>query len=94
MVASSFFMTWHMQQELRLKMITGCSDMRRRIRVSADSATSMDKEEALVVGVDVGTRSTCTTSFEQRRRPCIAGASGGGGGVDVNGEGASGGCED
>lgn len=49
--------------------------MRRRIRVSADSATSMDREEAVavVVGVEVGPRSTWTTSLEQRRRPCIAG---------------------
>lgn len=34
-----------MQQEERVKMITGCSDMRRWMRVSADSSTSMDKEE-------------------------------------------------
>jgi hypothetical protein len=34
-----------MQQEERVKMITGCSDMRRWMRVSADSSTSMDKED-------------------------------------------------
>jgi hypothetical protein len=38
-------MTWHMQQEDRVKMITGCSVMRRWILVSADSSISMDKEE-------------------------------------------------
>jgi len=38
-------MTWHMQQEVRVKMMTGCSDMRRLIRVSVDSSMSMDKED-------------------------------------------------
>lgn len=45
MVARSFFMTWHMQHELRLKMITGCSDISRWIRASADSSSSIDREE-------------------------------------------------
>lgn len=59
MVERSFFMTWHMQQEERVKMMTGCSDMRRWILVSADSSTSMDKEEdefvvVLMVVVVVG----------------------------------------
>lgn len=42
MVASNFFITWHMQHEDRLKMITGCSDISLLILVSADSATSID----------------------------------------------------
>jgi len=78
MVARSFFMTWHMQQEERVKMITGCSDMSRWIRASVDSSTSMESEEEddevveelVVAGVGV-VRSRRTTSFEQRRRPCI-----------------------
>ncbi|KAH0981616.1 hypothetical protein GBA52_008793 [Prunus armeniaca] len=31
-------------------MMTGCSEMRRRMRVSADSATSMEREEGLLEG--------------------------------------------
>lgn len=39
-------MTWHMQhEEDRVKMMTGCSDMRRLIRVSMDSSMSMDRED-------------------------------------------------
>lgn len=39
-------MTWHMQhEEDRVKMMTGCSDMRRLIRVSVDSSMSMDRED-------------------------------------------------
>lgn len=41
-------MTWHMQQEDRLKIMTGCSEMRRWILVSVDSSASIDK---LVGGV-------------------------------------------
>jgi len=68
-VARSFFMTWHMQQEDREKMITGCSDISRWILVSVDSAPSMDKEEEFGGVV----RSRRTTSLEQRRRSrCIA----------------------
>lgn len=65
-------MTWHMQQEVRLKMMTGCSEMRRRIRVSADSATSMEREveEGEAGG---GDKSRWRRSSEHRRRPCIAG---------------------
>ncbi|MED6134581.1 hypothetical protein PIB30_038296 [Stylosanthes scabra] len=44
MVARSFFMTWHMQQEDRVKMMTGCSVMSRWILASADSSTSMESE--------------------------------------------------
>lgn len=65
-------MTWHMQHEDRLKMITGCSDIRRRMRASADSATSMDSDEDDAVPIG-GLRSRRTISLEQRRRPCIAG---------------------
>ena len=70
-------MTWHMQHEDRLKMITGCSEMRRWIRVSVDSSTSMDREgeeEELVMEEEeeVVVRSRWTMSLEQRRRPCIA----------------------
>ena len=65
-------MTWHMQQEVRLKMMTGCSEMRRRIRVSADSATSMERE-AVEGTEEGGDRSRRRRSLEQRRRPCIAG---------------------
>jgi len=42
MVASNFFITWHMQHEDRLKIITGCSDISLLILASADSATSID----------------------------------------------------
>jgi hypothetical protein len=34
-----------MQQEDRVKMMTGCSDMRRWIRVSVESSRSMDKDD-------------------------------------------------
>ncbi|RYR06007.1 hypothetical protein Ahy_B06g085810 [Arachis hypogaea] len=44
MVARSFFMTWHMQQEDRVNMMTGCSVMSRWILASTDSSTSMDSE--------------------------------------------------
>lgn len=60
-------MTWHMLQEERLNMITGCSAISRRIRVSDDSSTSMDREEE---EVGEGGNSEDTTSFAQR---CIAG---------------------
>lgn len=59
MVAKSVFMTWHMQQDDRLNIITGCSDMRRWILASEDSSPSMDK---LVVD-EGGVRSRWTTSF-------------------------------
>ena len=74
MVARSFLMTWHMQHEDRLKMITGCSEIRRWIRVSADSSKSIDKEEdmEMVEEEDAGTL-RLTTSFEEWRRPCIQG---------------------
>jgi hypothetical protein len=79
MVASSFFITWHMQHEDRLKMITGCSDISLLMRASADSATSMDREEdddddAAFTddGVAEGVRSSLIISFEQRLSPCIA----------------------
>ena len=42
MLASNFFITWHMQHEDRLKIITGCSDISLLILASADSATSID----------------------------------------------------
>nr|KYP72215.1 hypothetical protein KK1_004803 [Cajanus cajan] len=73
MVARSFFMTWHMQQEERVKMMTGCSDMRRVMRASVDSSTSMEREEEEeeVEEELVVERSSWTTSFEQRCRPCI-----------------------
>jgi len=76
MVARSFFMTWHMQHEDRVKIITGCSEIRRWMRASVDSSTSMEREQeevvVVVVVVVVGVeRSSWTTSFEQRRRPCI-----------------------
>lgn len=68
MVARRFFMTWHMQQqEDRVKMMTGCSKMRRWIRVSIDSSGSMDKEEELLDMV----RWRCRRSLEQRRKSCI-----------------------
>ncbi|KAG5540481.1 hypothetical protein RHGRI_020630 [Rhododendron griersonianum] len=60
------FMTWHMQQEDRLKTTTGFSDISRRIRVSAVSDTSMASEE-LVVGVS-------SSRTPPSRSPCIAGA--------------------
>ncbi|MED6115058.1 hypothetical protein PIB30_086536, partial [Stylosanthes scabra] len=73
MVARSFFMTWHMQQEDRVKMMTGCSVMSRWILASADSSTSMESEvDDVFVVVTVLDRSSCTTSFEHRRSPCIA----------------------
>lgn len=80
MVASSFFMTWHMQQEDRLKMMTGCSEIRRWIRASVVSSKSMDKEEeeeefvmvVVVVVVEEAVRSRWTASSEQWRNPCIA----------------------
>jgi hypothetical protein len=72
MVARSFFMTWHMQQEDREKMITGCSDISRWILVSVDSASSMDKEED-EEEFSGELRSRRSTSSEQRcRSPCIA----------------------
>lgn len=66
-------MTWHMQHEDRENMMTGCSDIRRWIRVSTDSTASKDKEEEEEVAVGGGgLRSRLTASFEQRRSPCIA----------------------
>ena len=56
-------MTWHMLQEERLNMITGCSVINRRIRASDDSSTSMDKEEE---EVGEGGSSEDTTSFAHR----------------------------
>jgi len=69
MVAKSFFMTWHMQQEDRVKMMTGCSDMSRWILVSVDSSRSMEseEEELLMVGLS-------SSSFEFTNPdpiPCI-----------------------
>lgn len=66
--------------------MTGCSEIRRWMRASVDSSTSMEREQeeekeeefvlfvvvVVVVVVVVGVeRSSWTTSFEQRRRPCI-----------------------
>ncbi|KAL5144721.1 hypothetical protein HKD37_06G014967 [Glycine soja] len=68
MVARSFFMTWHMQQEDRVKMMTGCSDINRWILLSGDSSSSMDseEEELLIVGLS----SSCpTTSFWKQPMP-------------------------
>lgn len=50
---SSFFITWHMQQDDRLKMITGCSDISRWIRASAGSASSMDRDAVEAAEEDV-----------------------------------------
>lgn len=86
MVAKSFFMTWHMQQDERLKMMTGCSDISLLIRVSVDSSSSMESPPLMVVvlmgllldeeeegGVGgSGVRSSCTTSLEQLLKLCIA----------------------
>lgn len=38
-------MTWHMQQDGRLKITTGFSDIRRWILTSADSETSIASGE-------------------------------------------------
>lgn len=43
MVTKSFFMTKHIQQEDRLKMMTGCSDINRLIRASVDSSSSKER---------------------------------------------------
>lgn len=67
-------MTWHMQQEDLLKMITGCSEISRRILASDDSSSSMEREvDELWEG---GVRSKVTTSFEKRSKPnsCIIAA--------------------
>ncbi|RDX71046.1 hypothetical protein CR513_49642, partial [Mucuna pruriens] len=72
MVARSFFMTWHMQQEDRVKMITGCSDISRWIRLSVDSSSSIDREEDELLILIVPLSSSCaTTSFEKHPMPCI-----------------------
>lgn len=66
-------MTWHMQQEDRANITTGCSNISRWILVSADSSTSMDKEEEEDEEevVDMGTRSRDTMSFGQGSSPSI-----------------------
>lgn len=45
--ARSFFMTWHMQHDDRLNMMTGCSEIRRWILASVDSATSKERLSGL-----------------------------------------------
>lgn len=71
-VVRSLFMTWDMQQEDLLKMITGCSDISRRILASGDSSSSMEREVGDVWG---GVRSKRTTSLENSSKlnSCIIG---------------------
>lgn len=72
MVERRRFMTWHMQQEGRLKMMTGFSEMRRWILTSADSAMSMASGE-VVVGVSSRRTPPSANVDRKRRTPCIAG---------------------
>ena len=70
-VVRSLFMTWDMQQEDLLKMITGCSDISRRILASEDSSSSMEREVDEVW--EGGVRFKGNTSLEKRSKPnsCI-----------------------
>ena len=72
MVERRRFMTWHMQQAARLKMMTGFSEMRRWILTSADSATSIARGEA-VDGVSSRRTPPPSVNVRNRRIPCIAG---------------------